>query len=155
MAQVGGDSDGPNVELNLVPFIDLMCVCITFLLVTAVWTQVSMIQIGASIYGKKSADQQKVEIPPLAEVAFRLDVTPTGYMVNIALEKIAVPLLNKDYDVPRLMEELAKVKARYPEKRDAVLSISDQVAYENMIRGMDALLQSGFEDIGVATGGPG
>ncbi len=44
-----------NIELNLVPFIDLMSVLITFLLITAVWTQVSMIQIGSSLYGKKTS----------------------------------------------------------------------------------------------------
>ena len=38
MAQIGGEGGGgreSNVELNLVPFIDLMSVCIIFLLVTA------------------------------------------------------------------------------------------------------------------------
>lgn len=48
MAQIdSGGSKGRavSVELNLVPFIDLMSVLITFLLITAVWTQVSMIQI--------------------------------------------------------------------------------------------------------------
>jgi len=49
MAQIEekGSGRSSNVDLNIVPFIDLMCVCIIFLLVTAVWTQVSMIQIGS------------------------------------------------------------------------------------------------------------
>ncbi|MBK7890416.1 MAG: biopolymer transporter ExbD [Bdellovibrionales bacterium] len=55
MAQVedSGSGRSTNVDVNLVPFIDLMSVLITFLLITAVWTQVSMIQLGSSIYGKK------------------------------------------------------------------------------------------------------
>ena len=44
----GGKGRDINTELNLVPVIDLMSVLITFLLITAVWTQVSMIQLGAS-----------------------------------------------------------------------------------------------------------
>lgn len=55
-----------NLEVNLVPFIDLMSVLITFLLITAVWTQVSMIQIGSSVYGKKS--ETKTENPPDVDV---------------------------------------------------------------------------------------
>jgi biopolymer transport protein ExbD len=54
----GGGGRNTTVDLNLVPIIDLMSVCIIFLLITAVWTQVSMIQIGSSIYGKKSTDDK-------------------------------------------------------------------------------------------------
>ena len=52
MGQISSGGHGKKevaVELNLVPFIDLMSVLITFLLITAVWTQVSMIQIGNSL----------------------------------------------------------------------------------------------------------
>ena len=34
-----------NAEINLVPFIDLLSMCICFLLMTAVWVEVSSIQI--------------------------------------------------------------------------------------------------------------
>ena len=33
----GGRGRNQNAELNLVPFIDLLSACITFLLATAVW----------------------------------------------------------------------------------------------------------------------
>ena len=59
------------VELNLVPFIDLMSVCIIFLLITAVWTQVSMIQLGSSIYSNKTDDKPIIP-PPFAEVVLRV-----------------------------------------------------------------------------------
>ncbi len=84
MAHIGDDGDGRSktVDLNLVPIIDLMSVCIIFLLITAVWTQVSMIQIGSSIYGKKTSDE-KPEPPPRAEIPFRLDVLRDGYRVIV------------------------------------------------------------------------
>ena len=65
MAQVSDGGSGKKeatFDLNLVPFIDLMSVMITFLLITAVWTQVSMIKLGSSIYGKQNTD----ETPPPA-----------------------------------------------------------------------------------------
>jgi biopolymer transport protein ExbD len=34
-----------KADLNLVPFIDLLSVCITFLLLAAVWTQVQALSI--------------------------------------------------------------------------------------------------------------
>ena len=40
---------GMNADLNLVPFIDLLSVCITFLLLTAVWTQVQALAIDQGV----------------------------------------------------------------------------------------------------------
>src|ERR1700761_4302429 len=112
MAHIGdgdGDGRGTTVDLNLVPIIDLMSVCIIFLLITAVWTQVSMIQIGSSIYGKKNADE-KLEPPPKVEIPFRLDVRADGYRVIIGRQEMSFPKVNGAYDRDRLMVEVKKIK---------------------------------------------
>ena len=71
-----------NVEPNLVPFIDLMSVCIIFLLVTAVWTQVSMIELGANVYGKNTGNTA----PPtdIKPVSINVQVTSNGYILTEA-----------------------------------------------------------------------
>src|SRR3954469_1860136 len=94
----GGDGRSKTVDLNLVPIIDLMSVCIIFLLITAVWTQVSMIQIGSSIYGKKNNPDEKVEPPPKAEVPFRLDVRGDGYRIIIGRQEMRFPKVGGNYD---------------------------------------------------------
>jgi biopolymer transport protein TolR len=148
----GGDGRQKTVDLNLVPIIDLMSVCIIFLLITAVWTQVSMIQIGSSIYGKKNTDD-KVEPPKKAEIPFRLDVLRDGYRVIIGRQEMRFPKANGQYDQPKLTEELKKIKELYPDKSDCVVTVLDELPYESLIGGMDALLVAGFPEISVATGG--
>lgn len=148
--QKGGRST--NVDVNIVPFIDLMSVLVIFLLITAVWTQVSMIQIGSSIYGKRT-DDKKVEPPPRAEIPFRLDIKANGYRVIVGRQEMLVPKLKGEYDFGKLISELKKIKEIYPEKTDCVVTMSDDLAYVNLIAGMDALLQSGFPQISIATGG--
>jgi biopolymer transport protein TolR len=152
MAQIGGGDDKTTVDLNLVPIIDLMSVCIIFLLITAVWTQVSMIQIGSSIYGKKSSDD-KVEPPPKAEIPFRLDVRTDGYRVIIGRQEMRFPKVGGQYDQDKLLLELKKIKELYPEKVDAIVTVMDELPYETLIGGMDGLLSAGFPEISVATGG--
>ena len=149
-----GDEDGggTTVDLNLVPIIDLMSVCIIFLLITAVWSQVSMIQIGSSIYGKKSNDD-KVEPPPKAEIPFRLDVLRDGYRVLIGRSTLNFPKVGENYDTEKLTTELKKIKELYPEKVDAVVTVLDELPYDSLIGGMDALLTAGFPEISVATAG--
>jgi biopolymer transport protein TolR len=154
MAQIEekGGGRNTNVDLNIVPFIDLMCVCIIFLLVTAVWTQVSMIQIGSSVYSKRT-EATPDEPPPRPEVSFRLDVVSSGFVVKIGKKQLSIPKVNGAYDDKALMGELKTIKKDYPEKKDAVITVMEELTYDDLIHGMDMLLQGGFEEISVAAGG--
>jgi biopolymer transport protein TolR len=143
-----------NMELNLVPFIDLMSVLISFLLITAVWTQVSMIQIGSSLYGKKSDTQPAPEPPPLSDIVLKVEVRAVGYVLTVGKQAISLPLQSGAYDEAGLMAQLQRVKQLYPEKKDAVVAVADDLHYEQLIKAMDSLLASGFPAISVATGGP-
>ena len=142
-----------NVELNLVPFIDLMSVLITFLLITAVWNQVSMMQIGSSLYGKQ-LDDKKPTPPPKSDVVLKIDIKKTGYTLTVGKQVISLPVQNGQFDDTGLMAQLQRVKQLYPEKTDAVVTMVDDLPYEQLIRGMDASLQSGFPAISEATGAP-
>lgn len=151
----GGGGRSKTTSVNLVPFIDLMSVLITFLLLTAVWTQVSIIQIGSSIYGKQTnPSDPKPEMPPQVEVVLKVDVKPSGYVLTIGKQMLSLPLLNGLFDDEGLVSQLKRVKQLYPDKQDAILSVSDELEYEKLIAAMDGLLKSGFPQIAVATGDP-
>ena len=147
-----GDKKNVAVELNLVPFIDLMSVCIIFLLITAVWTQISMIQLGSSLYSKKTEATPLSEPPPYAEIPFRVNVLETGFNVMIGKERIDIPLKGKEYNAKALLNQVKKVKAIYPEKTDVVVASRDRVKYEYIILAMDVLLHGGFPEVVIATG---
>src|ERR687898_168437 len=48
-----------DASINLVPFIDLMAVTISFLIMTAVWTQIGKLQVSQS--GASSVEQEQTE----------------------------------------------------------------------------------------------
>ncbi|MBL7545472.1 MAG: biopolymer transporter ExbD [Bdellovibrionaceae bacterium] len=157
MAQIDGGSGrgrAVSVELNLVPFIDLMSVLITFLLITAVWTQVSMIQIGSSLYAKKDDSQQAPQLTPNSDIALKVDVKQDGYVLTVGTQIISLPKANGSYDYQGLVAQLQRIKQLYPEKVDGIVSMSDDVPYENLINTMDQFLVAGFPNISIATGGP-
>lgn len=152
MAQTeeSGSGRSANTEVNLIPFIDLMSVLITFLLITAVWTQVSMIQLGSSIYGKKTSDQITPP-PPIADIPLRLDVKETGFRLIVGPDKYNFEKKNNEWVTTELVERLAVVRQMYPDKADATVTVDNEVPYEKMILGMDALLGGGFASISIAT----
>ena len=140
-----------NSEPNIIPFIDLMSVCIIFLLLTAVWTQVSMIQIGSSVYGKKTSEEDKPPPPP--KVPMVLQVYNQGFVINLAGTRTNIPKIEDDeFDQRSLILALQDIKDKYPDKKDAMISVDEKLNYESLIIGMDSLLLSGFPDVTIQTG---
>jgi biopolymer transport protein TolR len=150
----GGKGRKVSLELNLVPFIDLMSVLITFLLITAVWNQVSMIQIGSSLYGKRNETDPKPKIDPEAQVVLKLEIRQNSYILTVAKQTINLPKIGGEYDDSGLVAQLGKAKQMYPKKMDGAIAMSDDLPYERLIRGMDGFLTAGFPQISVLTGGP-
>src|SRR5438045_5554908 len=79
-----GGKKALDAELNLVPFIDLLSCCICFLLITAVWTQISGLQVASS---GGPPDQQKQE----STIDVKLLLTDKGYSLAMAGAAIAIP----------------------------------------------------------------
>jgi biopolymer transport protein ExbD len=67
---VGGGSGGGrrsvDQEINMIPFIDLLMVTISFLLITAVWTSMGRIDAHATLPGDKGATPAKAKKEPAA-----------------------------------------------------------------------------------------
>jgi biopolymer transport protein TolR len=147
-----GRSREVDVELNLVPFIDLMSTCISFLLITAVWTQVSMIQIGSSIYGKKTDTGQVVQ-PQKEQFILKIDVNKEGYSISAGKQSLRIPKINGEYDDTQLVTQLKEIKTKYPEKVDGMIGLLDDIKYDELIKGMDSMMTAGFPEISIATQG--
>src|SRR5260370_20133277 len=72
-----GGKKALDAELNLVPFIDLLSCCISFLLITAVWTQIAGLQVASS---GGPPEQQKQE----TAIDVKLLLTEKGYSLAMA-----------------------------------------------------------------------
>lgn len=155
MAHIETSSGGrsTNVDLNLVPFIDLMSCLITFLLISAVWTQVSMIQLGASFTAPKDPSSAPPAPPPKDDILLRLDVVDNGYVLKVGTTTKSLPKKNQIYDAELLKNELDLVKKTHPAKTSMQIAIADRVVYEHVIKVMDVGLKSGFSPE-LLTGGP-
>lgn len=149
----GGRNRSVNTELNLVPVIDLMSVLITFLLITAVWTQVSMIQLGASFASPKDPSQTDIKPPALEDLVLKLEVRENGYVLFVGKDVRPIPKMNKNYDNESLEADLKKIKQLYPDKAGIKLAINDDILYEVVVSVMDTGLRAGFAPE-LLTGGP-
>ena len=66
-----------DASINLVPFIDLLSCCISFLLITAVWTQLSAVDVT-----NQRSQGKGTEPPPREDVHLTLHLAPDGYLLE-------------------------------------------------------------------------
>ncbi len=139
-----------NVELNLVPFIDLMTVCVTFLLLTAVWTQTTRINIDQSV-AKPQPKQEQKEPPKRLTIV----VDQAGYTVKWADQRQETfPKVDSNYNEVALREHLEKLikdeAEKLPKDQKVIVAPEDKVAYKDMVQVMDVCIRVGLPNIMVA-----
>ena len=152
-----------DAAINLVPFIDLLSCCISFLLITAVWTQLSRMDVTQKGQGAAGAQDEK---PPENQVSLTLFVNKDGYtfqltggLIGMQSNDIACKTMDGDkcgeYDYTKLGEILKKTKTDYPEKTDLAIKADDNVVYDKIVRTMDVALTERFPDIALSDKGQG
>jgi biopolymer transport protein TolR len=142
-----------DAAINLVPFIDLLSCCISFLLITAVWTQLARMDVTQKGQGAAGSTDEK---PPENQVQLTLYVDKDGYTFSKSTgESTQIPMKGEDYDYGKLNEVLAKAKADHPDKTDISVKSDDSVIYSRIIHTMDVAVSNKFADIGLQDKGGG
>ncbi len=143
----GGGKKNINVELNLVPFIDLLSTLICFLLITAVWQQISVISTGTNQTTSSStpapADDKKIDL----SVSLLLD----HIEASAGKQSTHIAHINGEPDYTTLIKLLDAWKAQYPDRNDLILHTDSQAPYKQLIRLMDTAAEAQFADVGVNT----
>ncbi len=120
-------------ELMLVPMIDIFTVLVTFLLMTAVFSRITILQLDLP-----SSDAGGAPSPP----EFRLEVIvrESGFELTNGNTLIAtVPKVADEYDYETLAQLALQLKREYPDVDDASVLMERQVKYDYLIQVMDAI----------------
>lgn len=134
--------------INVVPAIDLLSCCITFLLVTAVWTQIGRLQVSQYGNGPQNPAQK-------AAVTVTLRVSPAGHVIQLSNgQDVAVPVANGAHDFGQLAAKLAEVKKQFPDQAAITVAADDAVKYADLVHTIDACVGAGLSGVSV-TGNAG
>ena len=120
-------------ELMLVPMIDIFTVLVTFLLMTAVFSRITILQLDLP-----SSNAQSAGTPP----AFRLEVIVRheGFELTNGTKLIAtVPKVDAKYDFNTLTQMPVSLKHDYPDASDESVLLERDVEYDYLIQSMDAI----------------
>jgi len=148
-----GGKKALDAAINLVPFIDLLSCCLSFLLITAVWTQLARMDVTQKGQGAAGASDEK---PPEATVQLTLFVDKDGYtFAKSTGETTPIAMKGEDYDYTRLADILKDAKTAYPDKNDITIKSDDTVLYDKIIKTMDVVISAKFSDVGLSDKGAG
>lgn len=146
--QSSGGKKSVDFQLNLVPFIDLLSVLISFLLMTSVWTQVARINVRQQPNLPSDDPTPPPEEEPLNLAVLikssGYTVTKKGAMVKEIEKK------GEEYDSTTLSETLKQMVAENPENKDITVTSEDKVPYKELITVMDLCLEHNLAGISVA-----
>ncbi|MDQ3367401.1 MAG: biopolymer transporter ExbD [Myxococcota bacterium] len=151
----GGTGTSRNVELNVVPFIDLMSCLTAFLLVTAVWVntaQLPMQPAGQAREGDE-CDRDPACLAPKLSVLVEADVIWIGVSRVNDFEQI--PKLATGHDWAKLEERLKvhKASAFFVDQTAieiaAASTAATPIAYQTLIATMDVAVKAGFANVGI------
>lgn len=140
-----------DTAINLVPFIDLMAVTISFLIMTAVWTQIGRLQVSQSGGPTDPTEEQedKKTIPLTLLITEReLKLTAGGTQYDpIPLTRLTG---SNKLDLTKLAEKIKELKTQIPDQSQITLQTEDAVRYEDLVRIIDECIGSGLPQVSVA-----
>jgi len=121
------------VELNITAFMNLMVVLVPFLLITAVFSQVAILDLNLPTDGAPPTDADQPELRLEITVREdRIDVGDRGTGLLTVIENT-----RDGYNLDELSSFLEKVKLRFPDKSDATLLLEPDISYQTLVAVMD------------------
>ena len=148
-----GGKKSLNVDLNIVPFIDVMSCLTAFLLVTAVWVNIARLEIKPA--GR--APGQPCLDGDCAEPRLSVLIDPDEIWVGVSRvnDFQPIPRTQAGYDWAKLEDALRQHKASALFDHKTAIEIAAEstaahpITYQTLIATMDIAVKTGFVDVGV------
>ena len=114
-------------DINIVPMLDVMVILIFFLIFTAVFSKMNILELNLPVDGGP---------PPVLPAVLELEVIVRQGVIEVAdrntglLQRLPDTAQGKDFE--GLSNYLRRVKIRFPEKKDATVLLEEDIPYDTM-----------------------
>ena len=129
----GGRQQIETAELNITAFMNLMVILVPFLLITAVFSRLAILELNLPASSTEPADPQ--------ELKFQLEVIVRADKIEVGDRNVGAlgvyPNTADGYDYESLSTKLSEIKVSYPEKTDASILLESDIPYDTLVQVMD------------------
>ena len=120
-------------ELDMTTFLNLMVVLVPFLLITAVFSRITIVELSLP---------SAVGGPVPTDPSFRMEVIvrDQGLELSDGSSVLAtIPKLDDEYDLATLSSMVMSLKRNHPNDNDASVLLEPHIEYDHLIQVMDAV----------------
>ena len=122
-----------TAELNITAFMNLMVILVPFLLITAVFSRLAILELHLPGSSTEPADPQ--------ELTFQLEVTVREAQIEVGDRNLGAlgvyPNADSGYDFEALSAKLSEIKESYPDKTDVSILLESDIPYDTLVQVMD------------------
>lgn len=131
-----GDKSPP--ELNITAFLNLMVILVPFLLITAVFSHMSILELNLPPAAQKKPQEDK---PKKQEVNFELIIRKNSITVADTVGGAIKTYQTSDagFDMEQITNLLVRIKQKFPSKLNITLLLEHNVNYDTLVQAMDAV----------------
>ncbi|MGB3212026.1 MAG: biopolymer transporter ExbD [Desulforhopalus sp.] len=128
---------GESPELDITTFMNLMVILVPFLLISAVFSRITILELSVpTAAGGSAIDKPNFTI----EIVVRKAGLELANGSNVVA---AVPKKEDgQYDLDKLSDILIRLKKDYPEKENATVLMEPDIEYDSLIQIMDRVRQT-------------
>jgi biopolymer transport protein ExbD len=124
-----------SAELNITAFMNLMVILVPFLLITAVFSRLAVLELNLPTADSELAEEVEPE--------FQLEITVREGAIEVGDRNAGLlsRLDNTDagYDLAGLSRYLQRVKQQFPDKANATVLLEQNISYQVLVEVMDTV----------------
>ncbi len=122
-----------QAELDMTTFLNLMVVLVPFLLITAIFSRITVVELSLpSAVGGAAAVESSLRV----EVIVRRDGLELADGDSVIAQ---IPKVDDAYDLDTLSEHVVALKRQHPEHDDASVLLEPDIEYDHLIQVMDVV----------------
>ena len=126
---------GEEAEINITAFMNFMVVLVPFLLITAVFSQISILELN--LPAGESVEQEQPKEPIVLEVLIYSDRLEVVDRQSGPIK--IIPNVTDGYDYSTMVNTLKAVKRRFPEITEITLLLQSDTPYDVLVQTMDSV----------------
>jgi biopolymer transport protein ExbD len=121
----------PAYEIDVTTFLNLMVVLVPFLLITAVFSRLTIVELNLPSAASGPPSDQESFTPEVI-------VREAGIEITNGKQVIAtIPNIEEEFDLETLSDYMVELKQTYPEQESASVLMEAQIPYDYLIQVMD------------------
>jgi biopolymer transport protein ExbD len=122
-------------ELNITAFMNLMVALVPFLLITAVFSRLTVLELDLPGAQSSANPEQAPE--------FQLEITVRESSIEVGDRNAGllsrIESTSEGYDLEKLASYLQRIKQQFPDKTDATLLLEPDISYQTLVEVMDTV----------------